>query len=144
MSLDIGDEEAVCAATDRIVDDLAHLDIAVNATFYSTGKAMESMSMAEWEKGLRVTLSGAFVFSREVGRVMVSQGSGSIIQFASMYGKVSPDPRIYAPDLSVNPIDYGAAKAGVLQMVRYQAVMLGPKVVRVNAIVPGPFPSHDA
>jgi NAD(P)-dependent dehydrogenase (short-subunit alcohol dehydrogenase family) len=58
-----------------------------------------------------------------------------------MYGLVSPDPSIYAPRWKVNPIDYGAAKAAVMQMVRYQAVMWGPSNVRVNAIVPGPFPN---
>ena len=112
----------------------------MNSTAYSTGKPMEQMGMADWEKGLHVSLSGAFVLSREAGRVMAAQGSGSIIQFSSMYGKVSPDPRIYAPDYNVNPIDYGAAKAGILQMVRYQAVMLAPFGVRVNSVVPGPFP----
>jgi NAD(P)-dependent dehydrogenase (short-subunit alcohol dehydrogenase family) len=58
-----------------------------------------------------------------------------------MYGLVSPDPRIYEGKFPVNPVDYGAAKAGVLQMVRYQAVMWGPRGVRVNAVVPGPFPN---
>ena len=141
ISLDIGDENAVTAAIEEIVINHDHLDIAVNATSYSTGKPLEQMSLKEWEKGLRVTLNGAFVFSRETGRVMVSQGSGSIIQFGSMYGKVSPDPRIYAPEFNVNPIDYGVSKAGILQMVRYQAVMWGPKGVRVNSVIPGPFPN---
>ena len=96
--------------------------------------------MAEWEKGLRVTLTGAYVLSRQAGRVMLAQGGGSIIHFSSMYGKVSPDPRIYHPPLAPNPVDYGAAKAAILQLVRYQAVMWGPKGVRVNAVVPGAFP----
>jgi len=141
MDLDIGDEDAVKAAIDDIVGRHGRLDVAVNSTARSTGKPMEEMALADWEKGLRVSLSGAFVLSREAGRAMVSQGSGSIIQFGSMYGKVSPDPRIYAPNFNVNPIDYGAAKAGILQMVRYQAVMLGPKGVRVNSVIPGPFPN---
>jgi NAD(P)-dependent dehydrogenase (short-subunit alcohol dehydrogenase family) len=58
-----------------------------------------------------------------------------------MYGKLSPDPSIYGPKYNVNPVDYGVAKAGILQMVRYQAVMLGRKGVRVNSIIPGPFPN---
>lgn len=141
ISLDIGDENAVKVEIEEIVNSHDHLDIAVNATSYSTGQPLEQMSLREWEKGLRVSLNGAFVFSREAGRAMVSQGSGSIIQFGSMYGKVSPDPRIYAPEFNVNPIDYGVSKAGILQMVRYQAVMWGPKGVRVNSVIPGPFPN---
>ena len=67
-------------------------------------------------------------------------GHGSIVHFSSMYGVVSPDPRMYPATQAVNPIDYGVAKAGILQLVRYQAVQLAPTGVRVNAIVPGPFP----
>ena len=141
IQLNIGDEDAVKKSIDAIVDAGKSLDIVINATAFSTGKPMEEMSMEDWEKGLRISLSGAFVLSREAGRVMAAQGSGSIIQFASMYGKVSPDPRAYGADRNVNPVDYGAAKAGILQMVRYQAVMMAPKGVRVNAIVPGPFPN---
>jgi NAD(P)-dependent dehydrogenase (short-subunit alcohol dehydrogenase family) len=141
IKLDIGNEKSVIDTINSIVTRHNRLDIVVNLTFYSTGKPMDKMDLTDWEKGLRVSLSGAFVLSRETGRVMVSQGSGSIIQFSSMYGKISPDPRIYKPHYSVNPIDYGVAKAGILQMVRYQAVMLAPSGVRVNSIVPGTFPN---
>ena len=141
MHMDLGDEDSVKSAIDGIVDRHGNLGIVVNCVFYSTGKGFEDMTLADWEKGMRISLSGAFVLSREASRVMTAQGSGSIIQFSSMYGKVAPDPGIYAPDLKVNPIDYGAAKAGISQMVRYQAVMLAPKGVRVNSIAPGPFPN---
>jgi len=92
---------------------------------------------------LPISLTGAFVASREVGKVMSRQGSGSIIQFSSMYGKVSPDPNMYPENQPINPLAYGVAKAGILQMVRYQAVQLAERGVRVNAIVPGPFPIPD-
>ena len=137
--LDIGDEAKVKAAAEQIVKRCGHLDIAVNMATYSTGKPMEQMSMGDWEEGMRVSLSGAFVFSREAGRIMVGQGAGSIIQFGSMFGKVSPDPQMYETKHSVNPIDYGTAKAGISQMVRYQAVMWARSGVRVNAVVPGAF-----
>ena len=140
IHMDLSDEDSVKTAIDRIIDRHGNLDIVVNCAFYYTGKSFEEMSMADWEKGMRISLSGAFVLSREASRVMAAQGSGSIIQFSSMYGNVAPDPGIYAPDLKVNPIDYGAAKAGISQMTRYLAVMLAPKGVRVNSIAPGPFP----
>lgn len=138
--LDAGDEASIIRTIGDIVEKHGRLDVLINATTFSTGKSMEQMSMADWEKGMRVTLSGAFVLSREAGRVMVPRGRGSIIQFSSMYGLVSPDPHMYDAGVNVNPIDYGTAKAGILQMVRYQAVMWGLKGVRVNAIVPGAFP----
>lgn len=141
MDLDIANEQMVKSSVDTLIQKYRHLDVVVNMAFYSTGQPMDKMSMSDFEKGIRISLSGAFVLSREAGRVMAAQRKGSIIHFSSMYGKVSPDPRIYAPNFNVNPIDYGVAKAGILQLVRYQAVMLGPCGVRVNAIVPGPFPN---
>lgn len=141
MSIDIGDETAVAGAVQQIHSTHGRLDVAINATAFSTGVPMQEMKVADWEKGLRVTLIGAFLLARESAKVMLEQARGSIIQFSSMYGVVSPDPGMYAPPLTVNPLDYGAAKAGVLQMVRYQAVMYGSRGVRVNAIVPGTFPN---
>ncbi len=68
-------------------------------------------------------------------------GSGSMVFFGSMYGVVSPDPRIYHEPMTPNPIEYGVAKAGVIQMARYLAVHWAPRGIRVNAIVPGAFPN---
>lgn len=139
--LEVTDEPAVAAALDRIQSAHGRLDVVVNATAWSSGKPMRDMTLDDWQAGVRVTLGGAFVLAREAGRVMVPRACGSIIQFGSMYGLVSPDPRIYAPNWTVNPADYGAAKAGILQLVRYQAVMWAPHGVRVNAVAPGPFPN---
>lgn len=140
-ALDIADEAAVAALVDQIVRQRGHLDVAVNATAFSTGKPMEEMTLSDWQSGTRVTLGGAFVLGREAGRVMVPQGRGSIIQFGSMYGLVSPDFRVYGDRFAHNPPDYEAAKAGILQLVRYQAVKWARHGVRVNAVVPGPFPN---
>jgi len=71
---------------------------------------------------------------------MKARGSGSIVLYSSMYGIVSPDPRIYHLPNKPNPIDYGAGKAALLQMNRYFAVHYAPFGVRFNSIVPGPFP----
>lgn len=143
MSLDVANEAAVAAAVDDLAARHGRLDVVVNATAWSSGKPMERMTAAEWDAGIRVCLGGAFLLGREAGRVMVRQRRGSIIQFSSMYGMVSPDFRVYGPDIPPNPVDYEAAKAGILQLVRYQAVAWAPFGVRVNAVVPGPFPNPD-
>ena len=139
-SVDIGDESQVVNATAKIGAEFGRLDVLINMTYFYTKKAWDELSASDFDAGLRVTLTGAFVATREVGKLMRSQGSGSIIHFSSMYGVVSPDPRMYPASQAVNPIDYGVAKAGILQLVRYQAVQLAAAGVRVNAIVPGPFP----
>ncbi len=70
--------------------------------------------------------------------------SGSIVLVGSIYGLVSPDPRLYesAPELE-SPPGYGAAKAGLAQYARYAACRLGPLGIRVNALSPGPFPRPE-
>ncbi|NUQ64364.1 MAG: SDR family oxidoreductase [Pirellulales bacterium] len=141
LALDVCDEPAVGAAFDGLLERHGALNIVVNTTTWSTGKKMEEMTLDDWQAGTRVSLGGAFVVGREAGRIMVRQGGGSIIQFGSMYGLVSPDPRVYGAKWTCNPPDYEAAKAGILQLVRYQAVMWAPHGVRVNAVVPGPYPN---
>jgi NAD(P)-dependent dehydrogenase (short-subunit alcohol dehydrogenase family) len=69
-------------------------------------------------------------------------GDASVINMASMYGMVSPDPRIYDSPTVANPPFYGAAKGALLQLTRYAACELGPIGIRVNSISPGAFPSE--
>lgn len=142
LALDMGEETSIREAVAEALRVHRHIDVAINAATYSKGKPMDGMSLDDWNLGLKVTLTGAFLFSREIAQHMIAKNGGSIIQFGSMYGKVSPDPKMYEPPMTVNPLDYGVGKAGVLQMVRYQAVAWAPKRVRVNAIVPGPFPNR--
>ena len=80
---------------------------------------------------------------REVVPYMKEKG-GSIINYCSMYGLVSPDFRIYGPkNPQKNPPNYGAAKAGVDQLTRYAASALAQYGIRVNAVTPGPFPAPN-
>jgi len=74
-------------------------------------------------------------------RAGASGPGASIINIASMYGMVSPDPRVYDSGADANPPFYGAAKAALLQWTRFVACELGPEGIRVNSISPGPFPS---
>ena len=140
LIVDVEDEAAVTAAADGIFDRCGSLDVMVNATFRYTNVPMEEMSLAQWRDGMSVNLDAAFVLGRETGRIMVQQGHGSIIQFSSMYGLVSPYPHLYDQDKLQIPVHYCTAKAGILMLVRYQAAKWAPHNVRVNAIVPGPFP----
>ena len=117
-------------------------DGLVILTFSSTAKKMEDLSGEEFDTVNHGGLTSTFLLSREVGSRMADEGRGSIVLFSSMYGMVSPDPKVYEGTLmNKNPIEYGVGKAGIIQMTRYMAVHWGRMNVRCNCISPGPFPS---
>ncbi len=71
---------------------------------------------------------------------MADQGSGSIINIASIAGMLGRDRRMYSHSgMDGQPVDYAAAKAGVIGMTRDLAGFLSPMGVRVNCISPGGF-----
>jgi NAD(P)-dependent dehydrogenase (short-subunit alcohol dehydrogenase family) len=72
-----------------------------------------------------------------------SQASASVVNVASMYGIVSPDPSVYADSGKNNSIQYGTTKGGMIQMTRYLACHLGQRGIRVNSIAPGSFPNTE-
>lgn len=94
-------------------------------------------SAAESFLGIHLRLSLAVSELLKVGK------GGSIVNIASMYGRVSPRPDLYSSLDSVNPILYGAFKAGLIQASRYLSSLLAPDAIRVNSVSYGSFPSFD-
>jgi NAD(P)-dependent dehydrogenase (short-subunit alcohol dehydrogenase family) len=145
--LDIGDEQSIRSAVARTLETFGRLDILINATYLSIGKLVEELSGAEFDASLHVNVTSSFLLAREASQYM--KDGGSIIFYSSMYGEIAPDPRNYPAPIKPNPIEYGVAKAGLEQMVRYLAVCWAPRNIRVNGIAPGAFPhpqqqEHDA
>lgn len=139
--LDVAEASSIDAVMANVGRWSDGLDVVVNAVAFSRGKPLEEVSVDDWSAGLHVSLTGAMLLSRAAARLMLARGGGSIVNLVSMYALVSPDPRAYPQACSVNPPDYGAAKAGLLQLTRYEAVMWARHGIRVNAIAPGPFPN---
>jgi NAD(P)-dependent dehydrogenase (short-subunit alcohol dehydrogenase family) len=106
----------------------------------SAGKTLEQLDVDDFQATFDRSIPGTFALCRTVAEAMKPRG-GSIVLFSSMYGIVSPDPRIYPAPMAPNPIDYGASKAAILQMTRYFAVHYGPAGIRFNSVTPGPFPN---
>ena len=90
---------------------------------------------AESLLGIHVRLSLSVAELLKVG------DCGSIVNVASMYGRVSPRPDLYSSPSSINPILYGAFKASLIQASRYLSSLLAPDNIRVNSVSYGPFPS---
>ena len=98
-----------------------------------------------WDSIIDVNLKGTFLTCRDFGRVMLDQGKGSIINFASTYGIVSSNPALYADNSLGNPLAYSASKGGVIMLSKYLAAYWSKYGVRVNSITPhGVWNKHES
>ena len=119
------------------------LDILVNNAGGGSGQGpchLFQRKVEDMEKMIRLNLTGALWCCQHAGRLMADQKSGKIINIASTAGFVGRDRRMYERHkMAGQPIDYAAAKAGVIGMTRDLAALLAPMGVYVNSISPGGF-----
>lgn len=144
FSFDITDEGALEKAIERIAKDHGRLDVLINNASAGRTGNFEQINAADFEQSYRVNVIAPFRLLQAalpLLRKSVSPAGASVVNIASMYGSVSPDPSIYGTSGANNPPSYGAAKAGLIQLTRYAACHLAPHKIRVNCISPGPFPA---
>lgn len=128
-------------AVKRISSELKPPTMLVNSVQYR-GKGFYSSRVEDypreaWEQVLQANLTGVHLACQAFGRKMLEHGGGRIVNLASTYGVVSPDPRIYGDSGVNSPVAYAASKAGVINLTRYLAIHWRDKNIRVNCLVPG-------
>jgi len=120
-----------------------HVDVLVNnagGTPAGSPGPLFDRAPEEIEDLIAVNLVGTLFCCKAIGKRLAEQGRGKIINVASIAGIVGRDRRMYARNgMSGQPVDYAAAKAGILGMTRDLAGLLSPMGVHVNAIAPGGF-----
>ena len=160
--MDLTTPSAVTKVIDQIVKKHTKIDVLINAAAFamknlqqggdSFFKPFEEYEKDLWQVSLDVNLTGTFLVTQAVGRVMKKQQNGVIINVASDVAVISPDHRIYEADERFGydgvpfntPIAYSVTKAGILAFTRYLATYWDKDGIRVNSISPaGVFRNQD-
>ena len=143
MLADVSTDAGVATALDAIQSEAGRVDGWVNNAYAGRSGLLGELDRAEVEATLARGVGDTMLATQAAAERM--SAGGAILNVASMYGLVSPQPDAYRSNPRFhNPPAYGAAKAGVIAFTRYAAVHPAPRGIRVNAIAPGPFPSGDA
>ncbi len=124
---DVSDAAQVEAAVDRVKSDFGRIDILVNNAGITRDTFISRMSEEDWDKVLDINLKGTFLFSKAVGKIMMRQKGGSMVNIASIIGLIG----------NAGQCNYAASKAGVIALTKSVAKELASRNVRANAVAPG-------
>jgi NAD(P)-dependent dehydrogenase (short-subunit alcohol dehydrogenase family) len=119
----------------------------VNNAYAGRVATLETVEPADFQAACYYNLISPFMLVKMLRSLLEagareSGDTSSVVNVASMYGVVSPDPAVYGSSGKNNPVHYGATKGGLIQMTRYLACHLGG-TIRVNSITPGAFPDTN-
>ena len=95
VAFDLRDKDSVHSAVDAVMQMARKIDVLINNAAYGCTKPLHKYEEEDWVEGIDGTINGVFRMTREILPIMLEQGSGNIINIASMYGMVAPNMEIY-------------------------------------------------
>ena len=131
---DVVDVESIKSAVATVVEQFGRIDILVNNAGVGTGAPAELQEDSIWNMTINTNLNGVYFVAREVGKVMIKQNYGKIINIGSIHSTVS---------MNGSPISaYCASKGGVAMLTKALACEWAKHNITVNAIGPAYFESE--
>ena len=129
IAADVTDEADVGMLFDRVVEEFGRVDVLVNSAGINLRHRIEAFPVEAFKEVVNTNLTGTWLCCRAVGRVMVDQKRGSVINVGSALSAVG----------LVERTAYCSSKAGILGLTRTLALEWAHAGVRCNALCPGPF-----
>jgi NAD(P)-dependent dehydrogenase (short-subunit alcohol dehydrogenase family) len=127
IAADVTDAASLAAMVDKVVKTFSHIDILVNVAGINARFSAEEFDPQEWEKVIHFNVFGTFLCCQAVGRVMIKQKNGKIINMSSIRGRNAP---------AVGGSAYATSKGGVDSLTRTLAVEWAKYNINVNALAP--------
>lgn len=126
---DLTDFDQIPAIVQKVMKSYGRIDILVNNAGRNIRETAENFSIKEWDAVMNINLKASFLMAQAVGRLMIQQRYGKIINTASLTSFIALP----------NMVAYCASRGGVLQMTKALAVEWAKYGINVNAIAPGYF-----
>jgi 3-oxoacyl-[acyl-carrier protein] reductase len=124
---DVSDPAAAKEYVDHLVSEYGRVDNLINNAGITMDTLLVRMSLDQFERVMKVNLTGAFVCTQAVAKQMMRQRSGSIVNITSVAGQTG----------NAGQANYSSSKAGLIGLTKTSAKELAPRSVRVNAVAPG-------
>jgi NAD(P)-dependent dehydrogenase (short-subunit alcohol dehydrogenase family) len=134
LKCDVSSHQDVNNMLRAVLDKFRKIDVLVNNAGIATGGLPEDISLEEWESVIRINLTGTFLCSKEIGKVMIKAKRGKIINLSSVMGYRSTEIVSAAP--------YVTTKGAIISFTQELAVSWIRHNINVNAIAPGWFPTQ--
>ena len=128
VEVEVTSESSVVAAVQRTVDHFGRVDFLVHCAGNNIRAPVLELSAEDWSRVLDTHLTGAFLFSKAVGRRLVEQGEGGRVVFMSSVAATAPVPERGA---------YSPAKAGLIGLAGVLSLEWAEYGINVNAVCPG-------